>query len=794
MNAPASRPESRLTPRRLRFAAWLLMLLAALVVLAVQLRDGLPLETNVMALLPASDRDPVAANAIQRYQDNLARQYLLLVGSRDREQGEAAIEDLAERLRTLPLQSLRLRVDAEQGKALFAFYAPYRAGLLADADRQALLDDKASSVVRRSLQTLYGPLGAGSSALLESDPLLLFQRFLSNLGGEGSERLRLDKGYLVVREGETDYRLLSLELPASPFDIDLQETWLPQLNSAIAATRAAFPEVDILDTGVLRYAAAGVESAQQEMSTIGLGSLAGVIVVFLLVFRSPQPLLFSLLTLGTGFAVALAGSLLVFEKIHLLTLVFGSSLIGIAEDYNQHFYSDWIEAGDDWQPERTVSRILAPLCIGLTASVIGFSALFFTPFPGMQQIALFCSLGLIASLVSVLGLLPMVTRRPYRGNGRLWLQIGGQAHDFWRKRPRSLGLAGLALAVFIVGGLLQLEPNDDVRLLQAKPEHLLQTESRIRAITGQAYSGAFVLVQADSAQALLERSEAVSAELRDLQTEGLIRGFDSLDRALPSLARQADNRRLLHEQLLPSQAVQQYAQTLGFDSAVLGRYRALAGDDGHGGLSPETWLQHPVSAPWRQLWIGELDGVFTTVLPLRTEADALPQLAERLQQPGARLVDPAGEVSQLLKTYRERAPWLVLAGYALVFLLLGLRYGPRLTPIAMLPPALAALAALAALGWIHEPLHLFHLLALLLVLGFGVDYSLFLMEGREHPRSTMLALILSSVTTILAFGLLALSDTPAIHGFGLVVWIGISTALLLAPVTTVLQPRKTFAP
>ncbi len=72
-------------------------------------------------------------------------------------------------------------------------------------------------------------------------------------------------------------------------------------------------------------------------------------------------------------------------------------------------------------------------------------------------------------------------------------------------------------------------------------------------------------------------------------------------------------------------------------------------------------------------------------------------------------------------------------------------------------------------------------MALLLVLGIGVDYALFFREtGLDNP-ATLLAIALSSLTTLLAFGLLALSATTAIHAFGQTILVGILVAFLLSP-------------
>jgi len=84
---------------------------------------------------------------------------------------------------------------------------------------------------------------------------------------------------------------------------------------------------------------------------------------------------------------------------------------------------------------------------------------------------------------------------------------------------------------------------------------------------------------------------------------------------------------------------------------------------------------------------------------------------------------------------------------------------------------------------------LLHVLSLLLVLSMGVDYGVFLVESAAPDRSsdaTMMSLLASCMTTVLSFGLLALSATPALRAIGLVTGIGMTLSLLLAPLTLVL--------
>lgn len=89
--------------------------------------------------------------------------------------------------------------------------------------------------------------------------------------------------------------------------------------------------------------------------------------------------------------------------------------------------------------------------------------------------------------------------------------------------------------------------------------------------------------------------------------------------------------------------------------------------------------------------------------------------------------------------------------------------------------------ALGILGYLGTPFTLFNLMALMLVLGVGVNYAIFLREGGMYAAATLAGVLLSAGTTLLSFGLLSFSSMPALSGFGLTLLIGIGIAVLFAP-------------
>jgi predicted exporter len=127
-------------------------------------------------------------------------------------------------------------------------------------------------------------------------------------------------------------------------------------------------------------------------------------------------------------------------------------------------------------------------------------------------------------------------------------------------------------------------------------------------------------------------------------------------------------------------------------------------------------------------------------------------------------------------------------------LLLLLRYGPRGALGVVAVPLGAAAICFGALGFLAEPISLFNIMALLLILGIGVDYGIFFREAGEMSTPTLLAVAMSTMTTVLAFGLLAVSATAAVHAFGITLLIGITAAFFLSPLAAVGLPGRSPQP
>jgi predicted exporter len=140
--------------------------------------------------------------------------------------------------------------------------------------------------------------------------------------------------------------------------------------------------------------------------------------------------------------------------------------------------------------------------------------------------------------------------------------------------------------------------------------------------------------------------------------------------------------------------------------------------------------------------------------------------------------------AEMLDGFRREAVRQAALGVLLILVLLvaGLRSWRRAARVAA-PTGAALPLTIAILVAAGERLGVFHLVALLLVLGIGLNYALFYERppADEAERSrTRLALALCSTSTVVTFGCLAFSATPVLRAIGSTVALGAVLSLALA--------------
>ena len=725
--------------RRLGAIAWSLVLILCLIVVALRFQNTVPIETDFLSLLPDEEQSEWVRQANSLMKKEVTQRVVILVKAKEFKTAKLFAKRTVDQL--APYADLTKKQD--QINDLWETLFKYRANLLSDQDREWLVKQQADKVSKRALAQIMSPFGLSDARLIKEDPYLLLSSYLAS-------RPKLKKDFKTKDGWDLigEHIVLVFNLKGQAFNQNFQEKFV----SAYESLKAPIG-IEVLKTGAVFYGQRGIKQAQSEATFIGAISLSGIILLNIIFLRSVRPILLSLLAISSGVIGGLGVCLILFGKLHLMAFVFGAGLMGIAVDYTFHYCCDGLgeEKSNSFLRTRNISR---PLTFGVISSSLGFLILATAPFPGLQQIAIFATSGLIMAYLCVMCIYPIVDKSTgIMRFKRLW------AFD----RNWSLIIAGISILVALAGATL-FHIDDDVRRLQSLPLDLKDEEDKIRKISGLDNTTRILLVHGQNEQEVLQLEEKLLPKLTDIQNKGDIVGFQAMAQIIPSIKKQKENRTLVEKTLLGDK-LDEHLNHIGMTKQGAVYDEALY-------LDPEGFLPGFRLAP--SVHLIRLSGV--------TNTERLIDLASKHEN--VRLVDQAKGISETLGKYRERAILLISFSCLIIWAFLMKNYGFKNASIILSIPICAVVLTPFISSIFGESFTFFNAMALLIVLAIGLDYALFSHEASSHKFSgVMTANGLSAASTIMAFGLLALSDMYAIHAFGMTILIGISIAYALAPLT-----------
>ena len=758
----------------------LLTLIAFACLWSIQ-RTGLQIDTNLRSLSPSFSLDADVNQALNTMSAKAAQEFMLVLVNDD----EDRLADASEYLRELIDDDAKGIRYQDQTSLLDAYAAQLKQHsffILGDQARELLAQQNADAILTLGERNLYG-----SGAMLRLIPVAHDPMGFANDYAVGLlDRLGLNPGddvRPVLRDGaETFIAVHQLQLANDALEMNQQDMALASLQAIKARFRKEFSDVEIMASGILFFAADSAQSARADIQTITTGSMIGVLLLILWVFRSPRALLLPVLSIALGLGFAFSICHYWFGSIHVLTLVFGSSLIGVVVDYALHYF--YFQAHHPQRENRL--PLYRALLLSLLTSAIGFSALAWSGLAALQQIAIFAALGLVYAWMVVIALGHYLTKNVKIYDSSLQALVRGLLRILSKLPTRWVlpVIMLLLLTGFSVTGFI-LPASDNPRSFFAANPKLMAQEKQINEWAASHEPASFILVQGDTVQQVYDRIAQVQSELESLGSAA-----DSAA-ALPLLGAhlffpapaQQQNNYLLNARLYGNENIAgRFIDQQGLSEISAKDLAAAYLAQQHQLLNPADFFnqQFQLLPP---LWIQS--DVQINALLLIPKAMDVKGIASKLQSvPGARFFSALQDAEAAMQDLRIAAMQLLFLALGLMALLLLSRYTLQKTLQLMAIPFFAVSLSFMLLALFNIPLTLFHVMALFLVVGLGMDYVIFIAEMVENAVETLSAIMLSSITNLLSFGLLSLSILPAVSAFGTALFIGgclnLFGALLLA--------------
>ncbi|WP_024850521.1 MMPL family transporter [Hydrogenovibrio kuenenii] len=546
----------------------------------------------------------------------------------------------------------------------------------------------------------------------------------------------------------------------------------------------------------VRYSSASTIAYQarkqiQTQVTVLSAAASFIVLAFLFwVFRKPVWVLFSFVPLVAASWLGALAVYMLFGSIEAITLALGIVLIGVSVDYPIHVFSATLKTPSQKEQVWRVVRL------GGITSAFGFLVLVVLGIEGFKQIAVFATVGLLSALMmSRMLMLDMTSALSNHEDHTLLtgdkLQTETSKNNEYQLRFVWVGLLML-LIVFLWRSPVSWQ--DDLASLSPVPASLLKQDHELRILFSQPESTQFLMLQASSVEDLLQKEEALTHQLQLLKHQGIIKQSLSLSNWLPSQKLQEQRMQALPSRAELDQLIAHQHSPL--NSKVLKPFiDAVENTKQLPLLTLEMFKEKAVDWQKRLLPLlvthDELSKSEWTGKVLLTGISSGAAMEAWSKQNQVLYFNQRAFVADAVQTLRGQLLNLSSAVLGVFALLLLWQQRSVMQAIDILiPVTLGVLITFICLNVWAGQLSIFHLLASLLLIAIGIDYSLFVqaasVKNKEYDSAHQAAKeILHSVpiamaTTVVSFGLLLFTQIPILVAIGQTIVLGVPLVYLFS--------------
>ena len=442
------------------------------------------------------------------------------------------------------------------------------------------------------------------------------------------------------------------------------------------------------------------------------------------------------------------------------------SVVGVVLDYTTYYLTLRLNFSGKESSFETIKRMQMPLMIAALTDVIAYLIILLFPLEPLKQLALFCIGAITYSCLFVVLVEPYLCQNtksvslPLPNVLNLYLK-------FASKKSFS-NLLLISLVAFSVVGLFKLKANDDPALLQTLNPTLKEQDDFISKILNTQNSQKFIIVSANSFEELLYKNELVKAKLDKLIEKKTLKSY----KTLPFNSQKTQQQDL---DLLQS-------NTKVLQDKLSKMHLNLSFKDYQGQIFDEAkFFNSAYFKLYEQMLLVKKRTCALTIILNEVNNGAL--IKEAIEPIENTLyLDRHEDLTKAFAYLRELISFVVLSFLTVILVISCIRLKLRLGVLATVFSILTLTTALSALSFAGFYLNLFSQLALILVLGIGINYAIFFTNNKAIEKVSLVAVATALLTTLLTIGILIFSSVAAIQGFAIVLSTGIITAFLLATI------------
>lgn len=621
------------------------------------------------------------------------------------------------------IDQTKMKTSDADIKGIIENYERHHYGLLSTKSEKLLREKNYEQIEHNALELLYNPIMQPIGSI-DDDPFLLLTDYVMSLSTTHDI-----SNFTPIQLNDKYYSLIMLNVDGdtalSPSIMNEEVKRLVILQKELSTK-----DVKIYLTGTPVHSYYASTKSAGEINLICILSSLFIIGLIYFYFRSLKPLLPIAVTIGAGIWAGFLVTSLIFPTVHILTFVFSTTLIGICVDYTLHFF---VSHEKDTSCDEVIKEIFKSLSVSLLTTASAFIVMLFSNFILLKQIAVFTVTGLATVYLFVILFYPLFCTNIYN-----------PAHIKHFSIPEKFTKPILiAAGIIIAVGLFRIHFDDNIKNMYVPPKHLLNAEKLQSELIKSNEMMSIFVIEGKNLQELLEKEESITYELSKNNVE-----FQSLSKYLPSLKRQKSVQNLKKELYLKR----------------LNDYAVFLPSDKRREVIDEALTPYPLN------YNIKFEALKNNFLINENTSIVAAFGYEGGEINGNRVINFQKDISSQIKKCRIICLSLLLPIFAILYLLLAKIYNFKSAGKIVLPSILAGGVSLGLLGIFNQPVNLFHIIAVFLIIGFGLDYSVFRFGGAKKSAD---AVLISCLTSVFSFTLLALTGFKLISSLGIILATGL---------------------
>ncbi|MFC1849071.1 RND family transporter [candidate division CSSED10-310 bacterium] len=814
-----------------------LLLVLFLTILSIFLTSKLELKTNYVSLLPQHSR--TVRVFFESVADFGMSDFFIICLKTDDPQNTEKMMDLADLIvDELQGSDLIEYIDYRLGDKEKDFYKQVflrNMVLFLDENgiqrlKNALSDDAIRTTIKKNKELLVSQVSLGVKKIIIEDPLHLSEIYKDYLPGQkGNLRFDLSDGYYLTLDQKM--LLIMIKPIKSIEDFEFNRQLLAVAQKATSQAVKNYEELgDSIEEGsssavTIAYTGGHVITlADQQVIKLDIirtvvTSFIGITLLFLFAFRRLETIIYIGLPLVIGVLWTLGFSYLTIGSLNLITSVLSAIIMGLGVDFSIHLYNRFLDEKDSGCDtltalEVSISETGKGTLTGALTTAAAFFAMTLAPFRGLSEFGFMAGSGILLCYFSIVITLPALIKIR-SGSGREEPQrypmrsfYIHHLSSFVMKFPTGILIAGTIFTLFALTQIHHIRFSDSIVDIRAQSNQYMKVRDEIRSKIGGSLRYFLIVLRAPDEETGLMLNHKLMHHLKRFLQENKINTISSITEYIPAMAVQHQNTQLIRaDQAFDTDRIEKSFHDALLENGfrIVPAYKSYIDN-----IVLSLGVEHTISYHnYRQVGLERFLSRFITfkedevrlavyLFPKEVHAGSdtqdlqsfmaeLKQVINELDM-DADLTGTMPVTQTLKKMVIQSINRISLVAFIGVLVVLSLHFRRiRLIIGALLPMTLGMIWMLGTMPLLNLSLNFFNIAIIPIIIGIGLDDGVHILhryrEGGQRDLSAALnlsgkAVVMTSLTTIIAFGSLAFSDYKGLAAMGYLAISGVGFSLL----------------